>query len=207
MGGLACADCHGARAEETPNPDWLPPGHALGGVAERETLWNGLFKDDDRVRDAGLWCAARFQYRIAGDLPRGEDRRPDLTAVPLSDEDRTLLTHYVTSLAPAVAVAVATLPKYDYGDSFDPENVLGLVGDRDRGERVWMASCAVCHGDDGEGGLGPGVVGAEVLEGWDFVSYIRGGGNSLADGEWMPWFDKTRLSDQDLADLAIRWAE
>ena len=59
-GGLACADCHGEAPVPRENPDWKPAGHPLAGVATRERLWGGKFTGPDRLRDASLYCAARF---------------------------------------------------------------------------------------------------------------------------------------------------
>ena len=81
-----------------------------------------------------------------------------------------------------------------------------MEGDFDRGAHVWASACAVCHGVDAEGGLGPSLSGADAVDAFTFVEYVRTGSLDDADG-WMPWFRKDRLSDQDLADLMIRFSQ
>ena len=88
----------------------------------------------------------------------------------------------------------------------DVDPALELEGDFDRGEQLWMSACAICHGDEAEGGLGPSLSGDDATDAFTFAEYVRSGSLDDEDG-WMPHFRKDRLSDQDLADLAIRWTE
>lgn len=198
VGGLSCADCHGGTdglAES--RPDWRPSGHPLAGLPTRASLWGGRFDDEGRMVQAALYCAARFQYRVADELgDRGEE---DFTVVPTSLDDREALRRFLLTLdGPGDGRNV------DRDADVDP--VFDLTGDPDRGERVWMAACAVCHGNDARGGLGPSIAGDDALDALTFVEYVRLGALDDADG-WMPWYRQDRLSDQELADLAARWAE
>jgi len=195
VGGLACADCHGESANPRPNADWLPSGHPLSGVSRRETLWGGRFEGDDRLLHASLHCSARFQYRLLVELAKGEKLDP--ADVPMPDEERRDLTTYLSTFEGA-GDAVAIRRDADVDPVFD------LEGDYDRGKQVWMAACALCHGNDAEGTLGPSLSGSDAVDSFTFTEYVRTG--SLGAG-WMPWFRKDRLSDQDLADLAARFAE
>ncbi len=196
VGGLACADCHGESAAPRENPDWRPAGHPLAGVAKRGDLWRGRFEGDGRLLDASMYCAARFQYRITEGL--GPTEELDLAKVPVAGDQREHLLAYLRTFE---------------GDGASPEfprdvdvyEVFDLAGDPERGETVWRAACAVCHGYEARGDLGPGIVGADSVDEFKFAEYVRKGGY---DGVgWMPWFPPDRLSDQDLADLVARWVE
>lgn len=197
VGGLACADCHGDRAEPLEHPDWRPTGHALAGVGRRESLWGGRFEGAGRLTKAALLCAARYQYRIAERL--GKPGREDFKLVPMAPGDRTALEAYLGTFAGDEG------PRKITRDA-DVDPVFELTGDPDRGERVWNAACATCHGDAAEGGLGPPLSGDSAVDAFTFAEYVRSGSLEDADG-WMPWFRKDRLSDQELADLCSRWAE
>lgn len=195
VGGLACADCHGERAVPRPNADWRPAGHPLAGVAKRASLWGGTFDGEDRLERATLLCASRFQYRTHREPGGGPD--DDFSAVPLPREDLDPLLAYLRTFD-GPADLVPTRPDDDVEPLFD------LTGDPDRGEEVWRSACAVCHGGEGDGGLGPSVVGEKAVDMLTFAEYVRIG--ALGSG-WMPRFRLDRLTDQDLADLAARYAE
>jgi mono/diheme cytochrome c family protein len=199
VGGLACADCHGESAGPRANPDWLAPGHPLGGVLLRESLWGGRFEGDQALVDASLYCAARFQYRMLEEV-FGEDRGPDFSSVPLTREEREGLFVYL-----------ATFPGGDEPVSTrrddDIEAVFDLGGDPDDGELVWAAACAVCHGSEAEGGLGPPLTGDDAVDPFTLADYVRQGSAFDSPDTWMPHFRADRLSAQQLADLMARWAE
>ncbi len=202
VGGLACADCHGVGGQPPAHADWKPAGHALEGVADRTRLWGGRFEGPGRLRGAALWCAARFQYRTHADVARAGTREPDSAAVPLAAAERDGLVAYLRSLAGEGGdgpLARVVEP--------DADGILELDADLDRGELLWAAACAVCHGSEAEGGLGPGLRGEDTPDPWTFVEYVRTGALGGDGPEWMPWFPADVLTDQDLADLAARWTE
>ena len=105
----------------------------------------------------------------------------------------------------AVAYAAVMAQRFvvvsDNGESW----VLG--GDPDDGELVWAAACAVCHGSEAEGGLGPPLTGDDAVDPFTLADYVRQGSAFDSPDTWMPHFRADRLSAQQLADLMARWAE
>ncbi len=198
VGGIACADCHGESETPRQSPDWVLPGHPLAGVAERPSLWGGRFEAGE-VESAVLFCVTRFQHRAPADYPAREDV-DEFRLVPHRGDDLSALFEYVRSFAgPADAV-----PLRRTDDVFAATE---LEGDYDRGEAVWARSCAVCHGDEAGGGLGPPLDGADVPDPFSLADYVRQGADVGARKAWMPWFTTDDLSTQDLADLISRWTE
>lgn len=183
IGGLACVDCHGATADAEPDEHWVPPAHALGGVAGRESLWDGRFDGDERLAQATAWCATRFQFRNAEDVE--DDPR---AVLPLEPSELDALVGYVAGFdGPSAPVELN--PGADFYDALD------LGGDLDRGEIVWHAACSICHGTEGWGGLGPPLRGPDWLDPFTVAEYVRNGTG------WMPHYAPDRLDDQQLADL------
>ena len=184
IGGLSCVDCHGATPDAKPTEHWIPTGHALGGVADRPTLWGGRFDGPDRLAQAIAWCSVRFQFRNSADVGEGDPR----DALPLSKEGLDALTAYVATFPGDGAVQ-------EIDDQADFEIALDMDGDLDRGEIVWHAACAICHGTEGEGGLGPPLTGPDWADPFMVAEYVRAGTG------WMPHYAPDRMTDQQLADL------
>ncbi len=68
------------------------------------------------------------------------------------------------------------------------------AGDAAAGKAVYAAQCASCHGANAEGGFGPALAGAPIVENADqFASIVKNGLGA------MPPF--AQLSDQEIADL------
>jgi mono/diheme cytochrome c family protein len=82
--------------------------------------------------------------------------------------DKGLSTSSKTSLRPlgtglialATVIAVIVGAWFSLG-YFDPHvsEVLSLKGDGDRGHAIFQANCAVCHGMEATGNIGPSLVG------------------------------------------------
>ncbi len=71
----------------------------------------------------------------------------------------------------------------------------GAAGDAAAGKDLFAAQCASCHGANAEGGFGPALAGAPIVENADqFASIVKNG-----TGGGMPPF--AQLSDQEIADL------
>ena len=197
VGGLACADCHGESAEPVDAAAAALPGRPLAGVAARPSLWGGRFEGDGALRDAVRFCAARFQYRMEEALGSGGDRMLEL--VPLEGAALDAIAAYVAGFdGPADAVP---LERDD-----DLDDATELPGDPQRGAEVWLRACAVCHGDEAEGGLGPRLDGNRAPDPFTLAEYVREGAPVDHPREWMPWFRTDELTTQELADLIAAWA-
>jgi mono/diheme cytochrome c family protein len=77
------------------------------------------------------------------------------------------------------------------GVSARVDSILALSGDATAGATVYENHCASCHGADGRGASGPGILGEEAEEVVDVVLYGE---------EDMPAFADT-LEDQEIADV------
>ncbi len=196
VGGLACVDCHGESATPRENADWRLPGAPLAGVGGRDPLWGGRFGDDLTVEHAAMVCAAKFQFRDLEALLT----EPKWISLPCTPQELKALGAYIRSFeGPPDAIPRRRVD--------DVDAAFELVGDPDRGELVWAATCAVCHGSDAEGGLGPGLRGKDAVDGFDLADYVRQAADDDDVHAWMPPFGPGDLSTQDLADLMSRYAE
>ncbi len=81
-------------------------------------------------------------------------------------------------------------------DLDDPDALLAAA-DAARGQEIFFANgCSVCHGSDGEGGIGPTVAQTGLS-----ISQVVG--QYRTPRGTMPPFDAGRVSDQDIADVYI----
>ncbi|TYO98775.1 cytochrome c oxidase cbb3-type subunit 3 [Geothermobacter ehrlichii] len=71
-------------------------------------------------------------------------------------------------------------------------------GDAEKGEKLFAARCAMCHGQEGKGGIGPDLTGKTYRYGNDEASI----GQSITNGrpKGMPAFGN-QLSPEKIADL------
>lgn len=77
-----------------------------------------------------------------------------------------------------------------------PEAPSPPAGDADEGRRIFVSTCAACHGPQGEGGFGPGLRSSLVAADYDaLVEQIREG-----QGD-MPAFDSS-LATSEIEDVA-----
>lgn len=185
--GVACAACHATVKDEAKDGDGLlRAGHSLFGVARRP-FWRG---DRERrlhrsLADATDVCVQIFQG--------GE---------PLEGADRTNLARYLSTLGRAKkrSPALVLQPALEADLDYDRPQYQG--GDASRGRALFYQACHACHPHGGVG-LGPAVAGLGVAEVAQAVregnGLIRG---SRKAGAWMPAYGQTRLSDDQVADLA-----
>lgn len=184
--GVACSGCHATVQNEAKQGDGLlRAGHSLWGVAKRK-YWRG-----DRERrfhpklgDAVNVCVQIFQQ-----------------GAPLAGAQSQALVAYLKSISKGKAQAPLQLVTALEADmDYDREKYRG--GDALRGRPVFYAACHSCH-PHGGAGLGPTLLGKTVAE---LAQSVREG-NGLIRGarkgsSWMPAFGMTRLSHEQLADLA-----
>jgi mono/diheme cytochrome c family protein len=90
---------------------------------------------------------------------------------------------------------------YSYVQKNDPyiQEVLSLQGDQNRGEAIFQVNCAVCHGINGDGHVGPSL--HDILQHKSQVKII----NQVTRGETPP-MPKFQPSSQEMADL-LRYLE
>lgn len=117
----SCATCHAVTAE--PDPARIYPGHTLYGVARRPSWWGGFVTE--------LLPAVNFCYEsfLAGPGPLEAD-----------DPKAKALYEYLASLGGDEPAPARPLTFTRYVVSIPP-------GDPGRGEQVYAAACATCHGD------------------------------------------------------------
>jgi mono/diheme cytochrome c family protein len=84
-------------------------------------------------------------------------------------------------------------------DLSDPDALLA-AGDAAHGQELFFANgCNVCHGDAGEGVIGPTIAQSRLT-----LSQVVGQYRTPRDS--MPPFDEDRLTDQDIADI-VTWLQ
>lgn len=82
------------------------------------------------------------------------------------------------------------------GEAGDPiDEIVSLPGDATSGEALYGSTCAVCHGDSGEGASGPALSG-EVSDERELATVIWYGEGDMAGYEGL-------LTEQDVADLIV----
>jgi cytochrome c5 len=195
--GDICQTCHtqmaeiaGSSEEEAPVAEIPPIPHGLEGFSActqcHEEGGPGIprFPDDHKGRADDL-CSACHKPAVEA---LEATSTPELTAVPTeatSTPESTATPAEPTSMPEPTAVPTETQPT--------------AVGDTDNGEILFAASCALCHGPEGEGTtIAPDAINdasllAELTD-KDLVTIIREG---LADR--MP--PSPNLSEQEVLDL------
>lgn len=185
--GVACAHCHATVKNELKKGDGLiRAGHTLWGVAKRK-YWRG---DRERRFHANLGDAANVCVQI---FQQG---------APLQGAQRKALTAYLRSISkktrrqPALQLTTALEADLDY----DRQKYQG--GSPTAGRDLFYKACHSCHPHGGLG-LGPTLFGKSVPE----VARSVREGNGLIRGArrgatWMPAFGLSRLSNEQVADIA-----
>ena len=155
-------------------------GHPLGGATARASFKNGQL---DAFEDAANSCLMEW-----------------MNADPWSENDPRWesLTAYIESGSGAE-------DEIDFQIVDPPTDLSG--GDIDAGRSLFNASCAECHGDDGEGTLRAIAVSDGDLEPSYIARRVRSSGapgSPIYDGLTggiMPFWSAERLSDDELGDL------
>lgn len=117
---------------------------------------------------------------------------------PLSENDIEDLTAYIL-IALSGTEPLAPLPTYQ------PEPVVappGIAGDAAAGSIVYQANCTVCHGAQGQGGIGGKL--ARSWPGNDPLAYVVGVVSDGIPGSTMPAWSKAGggpLTETEIADV------
>ncbi|WP_158263794.1 c-type cytochrome [Deinococcus arcticus] len=78
-------------------------------------------------------------------------------------------------------------------------------GDTEAGRQVYASNCAGCHGQQGEGALGPSLVNEEGVQSWSvaqFTATLREGRTPTRQlSQAMPRFSEDQISDPQVANL------
>lgn len=106
------------------------------------------------------------------------------------------MSRLATTVGASIGVCLAALAGFTVANAQPADDAAAIEAAMDDGAAVYEGNCAVCHGDDGEGGEGPRLVGYERLE---FVSATVG--QIIEGGAYMPPFGP-RLDDAEIAAVA-----
>ncbi|MEM1134552.1 MAG: cbb3-type cytochrome c oxidase N-terminal domain-containing protein [Bacteroidota bacterium] len=68
------------------------------------------------------------------------------------------------------------------------------------GEKIYLASCAACHGNEGQGGVGPNMTDAYWLHGGDIKDIFKTIKYGVPEKGMIPW--KTQLSPSQMQSVA-----
>lgn len=79
------------------------------------------------------------------------------------------------------------------------------AGNAEAGQTVYVGNCAACHGPNGQGQIGPSLVGEDGPKGWTLAQFTA----TLREGKTpdrqlsaaMPRYAETQISDEQIADL------
>lgn len=79
------------------------------------------------------------------------------------------------------------------------------AGNAEAGQAVYVGNCAACHGPNGQGQIGPSMVGEDGPKGWTLAQFTA----TLREGKTpdrqlsaaMPRYAETQISDEQIADL------
>jgi mono/diheme cytochrome c family protein len=176
---FACSSCHAL--DEPPEDGFRRVGHQLGDATHRPSYLNGRFRE---MLDAVNVCLTEWMTtdRWTPDDPRW-----------------LALFAFLDARAPA-----GPAPEIRFEIVGPPMNVAG--GDSVRGRDLFNTTCALCHGTDGFGGLGPRIK-QTGLDAAYVARRIRRSGPPRSMiyegllGGVMPFWGANRLSDAELLDL------
>lgn len=186
----ACGTCHSI---EEPAMDLMRrPGHALGEATARPSFKDGQLDD---IIDAVNSCRAEWMAQPEPwdeDTPEWQRLRSFLEDQNDGAESETITYTIVEPSA----------------DTQDYEG-----GDFDAGQQLFNDSCALCHGEDGEGGTGRApalpAVRLDALGATGIARRVRLSGPSTSEvyegltGGGMPFWSEERLSEQELKDVIL----
>jgi cytochrome c oxidase subunit 2 len=79
-----------------------------------------------------------------------------------------------------MTASVEVLPEDEFDEWLEERRADQSAGGSDLGEELWEGVCAKCHGQDGEGGIGPRIAGSPALRDPDTIEdVVRNGRRSM----------------------------
>lgn len=180
---FACAHCHAESAQA--DAGLLRAGHHLGNAALRPSFKNGQLH---QLREAVNSCRVEWMAATAyaADTPDWLQLKSLLEDFAQTQQDTEPLTFEIVPPPPAEVLR---------------------SGNPDQGRTLFNRSCAICHGHDGAGNItGPKLQGSK-LSAARVAERIRLSGNARSSvyegltGGRMPFFSRSRLSDNQLSDI------
>lgn len=182
--GLKCADCHsdGSNDDKSLTKFFSP----VNGVPKRTSTYHGMFKGEDVVKTAGgsTLCWERYL---------------GYTDKMTADQISALNAYFEEIATPndptEVVYETIALPERDK-DKLKTERdiILKLKGDPENGQKLFKEACSFCHSQDTPVKDVPNLQEYEGNE--KGVVY-----NARLGDEYMPFYRKDKLTDQDIADL------
>jgi len=184
--------CELCPALEEPSDEFIRPGHPIGDAVRRPNYKNGTM---DSLMEASNVCLEEWMGVDEEDLWTGDHA------------DWRNLEAFLLEEAPA---GEAEPLEVELAEPLMGPAVEG--GDPQKGRETFNVSCALCHGQDGDGGLVFGLRELNLMP--DLIARkirLSGPGNSNIfdglNGGRMPFWAADRLSDDDIRDIVAFLAE
>ncbi|MEO0349661.1 MAG: cytochrome c [Cyanobacteria bacterium P01_A01_bin.15] len=131
-------------------------------------------------------------------MPQNTIDSPALTQPALERKDNRLLVQFVlaaTTIMLCVVLVVWGIHRVQVSDPY-VHDVLASTGDFERGQQLFWQNCAVCHGLEGTGEVGPDL--QHVSERKSQVALIK----QVISGKTPP-MPQFQPNTQDMADLLV----
>ena len=182
--GLKCADCHsdGTNDDKSLTKFFSP----VNGVPKRTSTYHGMFKGEEVVKTAGGSTVCWERYLGYTD--------------ELTPEQISALNAYFEEIATPndpkeIVYETIALPERDKEKlKVERDVILKLTGNPDNGQKLFKEACSFCHSKDTPVKEVPNL---QEYEGNEKGIIYKA---RLGD-EYMPFFRKDKLTDQDIADL------
>jgi len=183
---ISCADCH---SDGTNTNNLLTKFFSnINGASKRASTYLGKFKGEEVARNAGGATICWQEYMRM--------------KTPMTEEQIKALNDYYTSIEASgspseITYETIALPEKDKSKLKEVQKVIiGLKGDPVKGEQSFNNGCVFCHGENSTIKKVPSIL--EDFEGnvKSITFNVR-----LGDGA-MPFFKKSVLSDQEIADIS-----
>jgi len=183
---IACSDCH---SDESNSSNSLTKYFSnIQGANKRTSTYLGKFKGEEVALNAGGATICWQEYMRM--------------KTPMTDDQIKALNEYYASVATPdspleIKYETIALPVKDKAKLKEEQKVImELKGDPTKGEQSFNNACAFCHGENSSVKKVPSVLD-------DFEGNVKSiTFNTRLGDAAMPFFKKSALSDQDLADIS-----